>query len=101
MVVELNKEMKSVLLQDINSTRTLLQHLDDVKECYHEMSAQSAQNETPSNTNDLEKVARQLLEEDHEGETLLQTDFPVPDNIPDQAAPQAIEKSPPRRSARV
>ena len=55
----------------------------------------------PSNTNDLEKVARQLLEEDHEGETLLQIDFPVPDNIPDQAAPQAMEKSPPRRSARV
>lgn len=98
-VKELNQEMKSVLLQDLNSTRTLLRHLDDVKECFHEMSLPLAQNETPPNTSDLEKLARQLLEEDHEGETLLQPDSP--DNMPDQAAPQAMEKSPPRRSTRV
>ena len=60
-VYKLNQEMKSVLLQDLDSTKTLL------------------------------RLASQLLEEDHGGETMLQANFPVPDNIPDQAAPQAME----------
>lgn len=102
-VQELNKEMKNVLLRDLNSTRTLLRHLDDIKECHHfvDTPLQEAQNESVSDTCDLEKTAKQLIEEEHEGETILQQDFSIPDNIPDQILSQAKDKPPPSRSTRV
>ena len=99
LVQELNKEMKNVLLQDLNSTRTLLRHLDDIKECHHfiDIPSQSVQYKQTLKVSDLEKIAKHLVEEDHKGENIFSPNFPVPDPIPDQVLPH----TPPRRSTRI
>ena len=100
-VIELNQEMKNVLLQDLNSSKTLLRHLDDVKKYSQEILPPDSKSNTHTNNSGLEILAREILEENDEGETLFQPDFPVPDNMPDQVLPQARENSSPRRSTRV
>ena len=112
-VLELNKEMKNVLIKEINSSRTLTRHLDDVKKINHfidatqETQADSVKIE-PAEMN-AEELARQHIEKEHGEEIFPQEMTPeerIPEEmnteegIPEERIPEE-RKATPRKSSRV
>jgi len=97
LVQERNEEMKNVLLKDLNSTRTLLRHLDDVKQ-HHCSFNEPVQDKAPykeiPNTGDLKEAAKSFIEEEDDGEIIqhdpLPNDIPVPPDTRMDPIPQRV-----------
>ena len=103
LVQELNEEMKNVLLKDLNSTRTILRHLDDVKQHHHSYN-ESIQDEAPNkgipDNTDVEEAAKHFIEEEHDGESIQHDQVPLQNSIP--VLPEArVDPIPQRVSTRV
>ncbi len=103
-VQKINKEMKSALLKDLTSTRTLLRHLDDIKKCHYNpdnlpLQVQEPQNETMVENDNPEEIARRLIEEEHEDHAKQRMTPPSTDNNP--TLPEVTENFEPRTSKRI
>ncbi|MEM7375836.1 MAG: hypothetical protein AAF587_45020, partial [Bacteroidota bacterium] len=93
-VQEVNTEMKNVLIRDLYSPRTFLRHLDDVKKFQYFIDTSTQQEgekyKMIRNNLELEEAAKQLLEEEHQGETVFCEEPPL--QTPPQSSPQIVSQ---------